>query len=359
MQISNLTIKSWNIYGIFNNKLHDPDFIEHTKQFLIFGLIETHHTSDDIDKLQILGYKCFQSCRKKLKFGRKHGGLAVYIHNSILPGVNKVPLPGSETIILKLKSEFFSLTRDIMLSFLYCAPTGSSYLARTQFDPFADLEQKLTSVMTDGDLICFGDFNARSGTLLDYLKNEDNTDIPIPEDYYMTDTTATYPRGNMDSVTNQYGDQLISLCRSVPLRICNGRKLGYILGDYTCYKWNGQSVVDYCLASPGVYTKIVAFKVHNLLPNLSDHCSTSIKLETNFYLNSLPETDYNLLEKPRKLNWSKSIQANFENIIQSSDSKMFLSNFVQNGINHDQKSIDSATEFFTDFLISSAIKASR
>ena len=48
MHISNLKIKSWNIYGIFKNingfqynKLHDPDFIEHTKQFLIFGLIQT------------------------------------------------------------------------------------------------------------------------------------------------------------------------------------------------------------------------------------------------------------------------------------------------------------------------------
>ena len=65
----------------------------------------------------------------------------------------------------------------------------------------------------------------------------------------------------------------------------------------------------------------------------------------------------NLLSKPKKLNWSKVIQANFENVIQSSDSKNFLVNFVQNGISHDQKSIDSATEFFTDFLINSAIKA--
>ena len=61
-----------------------------------------------------------------------------------------------------------------------------------------------------GDLICFGDFNARSGTQLDYLNNEDNTNIPIPENY-VTDTTDTYPWGNMDTVTNQYGEQLISL----------------------------------------------------------------------------------------------------------------------------------------------------
>jgi hypothetical protein len=68
MQNSEILIKSWNIYGIFKNingfiynKLHDPDFIEHVAKFKIFGLIESHHTADDIDKLQILGYKCFQT----------------------------------------------------------------------------------------------------------------------------------------------------------------------------------------------------------------------------------------------------------------------------------------------------------
>ena len=94
MYISNLNIKSWNIFGIFKNingfqynKLQDPDFIEHVKEFHIFGLIETHHTDDDVDKLQIFGFKCFQSCRKKIKFGRKHGGLAVFVKNTILPGI--------------------------------------------------------------------------------------------------------------------------------------------------------------------------------------------------------------------------------------------------------------------------------
>ena len=309
MHFSNLEVKAWNIYGIFKNingflynKLQDHDFINHIKNYLIFGLIETHHTSDDIDKLQIFGYKCFQSCRKKLKFGRKHGGLAVYVHSSVLPGVSKLPLAGSETIILKLKKDFFSFSNDIMLSFSYCAPVGSSYLTRTQFDPFADLELKLTNAGQEGDLICLGDFNARTGIDLDYLNDEDNSDIPLLEDNYVTDTMATYPRGNMDIVTNQYGEQLLSLCRSLPLRICNGRKLGDIMGDFTCYKWNGKSTVDYCLASPNIYPKIVSFQVHDLIPHLSDHCSISISISTDIQLSFTLTNNYNLLEKTKKLN---------------------------------------------------------
>ena len=187
---------------------------------------------------------------KKLKFGRKHGGLAVYVHSALVPGISmfvslyvhsalapdisKLPLSGSETIILKLKKEYFNLTRNIMLSFSYCAPAGSSYLTRTQIDPFADLEIKLADAAQDGELICFGDFNARTGTNIDYLNNEDNTDIPIIEDSYMTDTVATYPGGNRDLQTNQYGEELISLCRSLPLRICNGCKLGRRLIERAC-----------------------------------------------------------------------------------------------------------------------------
>ena len=365
MQLLNLTIKAWNVFGIFKNingfqynKLHDPDFIGHLKTFQIFGLIETHHTCDDIDKLQLYGYKCFQVCRKKLKFGRKHGGLAVYVHNSILPGVSKLAIPGSETIILKLKSDFFSFTRDIMLSFTYCAPSGSSYLTRTRFDPFSDLEIKLTNALHEGDLLCFGDFNARTGEALDYLNEEDNENIPIPDIYYTEDSVATYPRGNRDKVINQYGERLLSLCRSLPLRICNGRKLGDIVGDYTCYKYNGQSVVDYCLASPDIYNKLGSFKIHNLLPHLSDHCAISVTLATDIHLTCPPvNSNYSFLEIPRKLKWSAKIRDNYENIVQISESKTFLSNFSNNKINQDQNSIDLATKFFTDFLINSATQA--
>ena len=201
---------------------------------------------------------------------------------------------------MRLKSEFFNFSKDTFLSFSYCAPAGSSYLARTQFEPFADLELKLNNIADQRDLICLGDFNARSGTELDYLNNEDNSDIPFIPDHYVTDTIATFPRGNKDTVTNQYGEQLIALCRSVPLRVCNGRKLGDILGEYTCYKWNGQSVVDYCLVSPNIYNKVSSFKVNSFIPQLSDHCSISLTLQSDFYCALQPTNNISiLLEKPK------------------------------------------------------------
>ena len=110
-----IKIQSWNIHGAFFNidgdrycKLHhDLEFIRHTSKHLIFGLIETHHTADDIALMQLPGYHCFNVCRKKLTKGPKSGGICVYVHDSISRGVSKLNMPGSESIFIKLEEIFF------------------------------------------------------------------------------------------------------------------------------------------------------------------------------------------------------------------------------------------------------------
>ena len=93
---SSISVQCYNINGIFNNinsfkynKLHSPSFDSFLQDNKLFGLIETHHSSDEIDQLQILDFKCFQACRKQNKLGRKHGGIAVYVHNSLTDGIKK------------------------------------------------------------------------------------------------------------------------------------------------------------------------------------------------------------------------------------------------------------------------------
>ena len=114
---SELKIGAWNINSIWKNvnsfkynKLQNPDFINVIKNKRIFSLIETHHTADESDSLYIEGYKCFSICRPKPKNKKRYkpsGGLATYVHTSILSGVEKLSFPGSESIILKLKKEYF------------------------------------------------------------------------------------------------------------------------------------------------------------------------------------------------------------------------------------------------------------
>ena len=107
---SELRIQSWNVHGSFFNlggnrysKLsNDEEFVRHTSKYLIFGLVETHHTADDVSQLQMVGYKCFQVCRKKLVRGRKSGGICVYVHDSVARGVKRINTTGSESVFIKL-----------------------------------------------------------------------------------------------------------------------------------------------------------------------------------------------------------------------------------------------------------------
>ena len=361
-KFTDLPIVSWNVHGLFTrhsgfryNKLHDPFFLDAINKAKIFALIETHHTATEIDQIQIIGYKCYNVCRKKKQYGRNSGGIAVYVDERILKGVKKIPSSGSENLLLKLEQNFFGLSRDIVLCFSYCVPEYSSFQLREQLDVYGDLELKLSNAGQHVDKLCFGDYNARTGLKLDYLESEDNTDIPVPLDIYETDSVNNLYRHNMDSGTNKYGDNLLSLCKSVPLRICNGRKLGDIFGSYTCYTPNGQSCVDYCLVSPRLYDSVKTLSVGDI-STLSDHCPIravlKVKVDTKY-----DNESYSFYDNPTKLHWDKDIAYRFENILQSPEFTPKFDNFMTKQIDASQDSIDSATLELTDLLVEGTLQA--
>ena len=222
----------------------------------------------------------------------------MYVHETLIKGVQKIPSSGSENLLIKLNHSFFGLKRDIVVCFSYCVPEYSSFQVREQLDVYGDLELKLSSLGNHVDKLCFGDYNARTGLKLDYLESEDNTDIPVPLDIYETDIMTDFPRQNMDFGTNKYGECLLSLCKSVPLRICNGRKLGDILGSYTCYTPNGQSCVDYCLASPRLYDSVKTLSVGQI-STLSDHCPVRAVLKVKVHIECTIE-EYDFIENKKK-----------------------------------------------------------
>lgn len=149
--LSEININCWNIHGIWKrlnsfryNKLNDPYIQEILRKNQIFGLTETHHLSTEDAFLHLDGFKCFNVCRPKGK--KASGGLAVYVDNRIRAGVSKMPASGTESIILKLKKDFFGLDTDIFICFAYCVPynsqvKGSSFLPE---DIFEDLEQTIS-----------------------------------------------------------------------------------------------------------------------------------------------------------------------------------------------------------------------
>ena len=368
--LSEIRIGSWNINSIWKNinsfrynKIDNPDFIKVIKKKKIFCLIETHHTADESDALYIEGYKCFSLCRPKPKNKKRYkpsGGLAAYVDNSLLCGVEKISIAGSESIILKLKKEFFGLFNDVYLCFAYCVPANSSILS-CDFMPediFEDLTNKLAQCHPYGDIILMGDLNARSETWPDFIIDENNDHIPVPPpDLYEVDSINILSRYNCDKGSNSYGRKLIELCKTVPLRILNGRKLGDLFGNFTCFTHRGCSAVDIGAASPTIFKQITYFLVDSPHLHLSDHTPIELGLTVNMHPVSSATNDSNecsMLPKPDKIVWDKNLAEKYKFLLESPDCKQSLAGFLETGILPNQTSVDSAVSFLSNIMVETA-----
>ena len=318
-----------------------------------------HHESKYIGSIHVENFICHSKCRAKSnkKGNKPSGGLAVYIHNSIKPGVTFLSRPGSETIWIKLDCDFFNLNRDLYCCFVYAAPRNSPYLRRLNIDIFENLVTETSEFVGQGSLCLLGDFNSRTGSGLDFIPGEVNSDIPAAQSgLYSTDCIGTIQRGNLDKVTNPYGKKLLDLCIDTPLRILNGRKLGDLLGYHTCYQYNGSSAVDYGLVSPDLYDQVPVFSV--MIPDLSvsDHAPIVMYLKVNSFV-SFANCNENVLPKQKKVNWDAHIKDRFKNLINSEDCESVCSSFLQSGIKPEQTSIDAAVKFLSDIMVETAERA--
>ena len=331
-------------------------------KYKLFGIIESHHKASEEGSLHIDNYKCFSLCRprnKNAKTEKVSGGLAVYVHNSIKAGVNRVPLPGTESIIIRLKKEFFGLNVDTFVCFAYCVPPSSKVL-NAEFMPsdvFSDLEDKLARCAGEGNILLLGDMNSRTLTQPDYNIDEDTQYVPITQGVYNTNTTATDCRANQDrGGYNSYGVKFLDLCKKVSIRILNGRFFGDLTGKLTCFTGRGSSTVDYAAASPELFSKIRYFSVDPPMPMFSDHCPITTYLRVNA-IGTKQTGNYAFLPKPDKLTWDKSKNDMFIKIISSNESQEKISNFFLNGISDNQTSVDTAAQFISQHLLDSSVSA--
>ena len=357
--LSELGITSWDINNfqqVINkykyNKLHNPQTLNILTRSLVFGLIETHHTSEDIGKLHIEHYRCHSVCRPKSKNVKRHkpsGGIAVYVHNSIAPGVSFMNEAGSESIFVQLKKEYFNFRCDVYLCFAYLVPSSSKVLGRGYMpdDIFDDLSSKLAKYSDRGDLILLDDLNARTQNLQDFISDSDADESGISNSL----------RNSVDqALPNSYGRKLIDICHETPLRILNGRFLGDFMGNFTCVRPQGASVVDYAVASPDILQNVVNFCVHHPVPALSDHCLISVIIKVMARC-SVKEQEYTFLPKPAKVTWVKGMTDVYSNVMQSHEVRRMLGSFISVGILPDQLSIDSATSLLTKTMVTAARQA--
>ena len=140
--------------------------------------------------------------------------------------------------------------------------------------PFSDLEEDIAHFKGKGEVIVFGDMNARTRTLQHDMQQFDMPCIPRT-----LDNTLMYMRTSRDEKEpDLYGKLLVHMCSSTGMLIANGIPLWNDTNGFTCRKHNGDSVIDYMLISETALHSIRSFSLGQWNPE-SDHRTLCIDLK--------------------------------------------------------------------------------
>lgn len=159
--------------------------------------------------------------------------------------------------------------KTIHMGFVYIAPEGSWHLD-PDIDYMDEIEMAIARRSQSGEISIWGDFNARTGKLFDGIVHEN----PCPNIFDSHPIISDIGRENVDSVVTKRRRELAMLCKTTGLRIQNGRKG---ISEFTCYRYDGESVVDYLITTPSLENWMPQFQVLDLDVN-SDHCGIQYTL---------------------------------------------------------------------------------
>ncbi len=288
-----LRIGYWNIHNVFNDgiaKTEDENVLNTINRHDIFCLSEIHCAESDVPNVE--GYGCFKICRGVSKrINRYFGGIAVYYKKSIRKGIKFIKCE-TDFIWLKLCKTFLGIEQDVYVCLAYIPPEYDNYYKNRGIDSVSLIENEIIKLEGQGSIILMGDINARTGNSFDYIK--DDCDKGIDIDWYRPDFMSVDRTSEDRMKPCTRGNKLLQLCKSARLRILNGRTIGDACGLFTCFKENGNSVIDYMLTNEENVKNIAYFQVGNFDGSISDHCFISSAIRINQTHLSFESSDGNV-----------------------------------------------------------------
>jgi hypothetical protein len=168
----------------------------------------------------------FPLCRDKATHGRYYGGLAILRENMIKEYIKILPTTCKDYQWFKFDKKYFHLQSDLYLCAVYIPPTNLSYTKRLSYDILELIEKDVLNFKGKGDILVCGDFNARTGTELDVIRDDTTKYLPLFDSCKIDNTTNV--RNNHDTVVDTRRKELHDLCIANQLRIMNGRCIGDI-----------------------------------------------------------------------------------------------------------------------------------
>lgn len=341
----------WNINGYASQKLKGIKY----ERFDILGLVESWTQGES--PISLPGYTSLHQPGKKRKGkrGRRSGGIVLYLKNDFQKNnaITKVA-QDNNYIFIKLDKDKCGLQHDIFLGCIYISPRTHSVCPENDkiFDTLTNLVNKYSEL---GKVILMGDFNGRTGKLLDYIELDDTSNLlNLDGNFYLppnyTSDIVLPKRNNLDVEINEQGRGLIEFCIETKLRILNGRIEGDSLGYHTYYCPRGSSSIDYFLVSEDIFQDFLF--LHVFPPNeLSDHSLIWSGLQNTNIANFVTNENENLFPGKYKLE-TGSKEIYIENL---QNSKPMIDQFLLEANNPDID-VDTLTENLGNIILNSANK---
>ena len=327
MFIKSLSVCLLNVYGQLDSKLENPDFLQYINGYDILIFNETWGSKNSVYKIE--GYcSPFVKYRKKRRNAKRDsGGVACFFKNHVKDGISEILWNFEDGIIMKLDKTFFCLEDHVFFICPYLSPSNSTRnAANSDIEVFDMLSEKISELRFEGDVCLIGDLNSRIANFNfpctpDDVDERYTCDLLVSEqNIFTTDLEVnnySLERMSKDTVTNEYGRNLIQLMQSAQMICLNGiagndKNVGK--STYSEIRGNKlyQSVVDYVICSKGVLSLIDNFTVHD--SNIhSDHALLSFDLKCNIIKHSENKTP--VFSHHSKKAWKENLADQFiENI---------------------------------------------
>ncbi|VDI25498.1 Hypothetical predicted protein [Mytilus galloprovincialis] len=235
---------------------------------------------------------------------------------------------------------------------VYNPPSMSSYTQGLDRDITECLEQETAKYMKMGNVLLCGDFNARIANSPDYILNDDQSYLPLFDNYPID--KQILKRQSSDTTIDSRGKSLLDLCILNQLRILKWSSPRDVFGKYTCYTPNGSSVVDYVMVSESILDQILYFYVHNFMPTISDcHCILEWEMSSKFTVDD-NDCNINMFDKSPNFIWSDESPTNFQTALLLPDIQTQIDTFNKSIIKESQSSVDEAAAELSHIFLSAA-----
>lgn len=299
-QSAPLKFVSWNINGI-SEKMSIPDVAEYLDVFDIIMLTETWLKKDNCSQVSLSGYQSFHTVRESLhrRARRASGGISVFVKEHLPARI--VENVCDHFVVLELGS---GGKRKHYIIVCYVPPKGTSFqCSNCPGDYFNDLSRLLQKYRKLGNVLVTGDMNARTGNLQDFDQHcgENCCHASMCDCVSITNRNVS-SRKSKDSVVNDYGKELLTLCKSSNLLMANGRLNNDTDGNFTRVGSTGNSVVDYLLVHIDELNCVSNFTVETKCVE-SDHRPLSFCVENCHSLQKTVSQNEVLIDKRDAFKW--------------------------------------------------------